>query len=268
MKVLLVQDVYKLGRAGDVKKVANGYGRNYLIPQGMAILATPGAMKQAERIRVDADKKRVIVNQEMGGIAEKLVGVTLTFPARASETGRLFGSINTRMIADAVSEKAEIEISHKQIDSQPLRMIGEHTVRIRLTVDLLPEITVIVHREGETVAAALEEAEILAEAEAAGTPVQLEYLETLDAEEAAAEEAAAEEDEAVDVPEDEPEVEVEDEAVDVSEDESEVDVEDKAVDVSEDEPDVEVEPEVEVEEEVESETAAESEPEPEGDETE
>jgi len=254
MKVLLVQDVYKLGRAGDVKKVANGYGRNYLIPQGLAILATPGAMKQAERIKTDADKKRVILNQEMGGIAEKLVGVTLTFPARASETGRLYGSINTRMIADAVSEKAEIEITHKQIDSQPLRMIGEHTVQIRLTVDLLPEIKVIVHREGETVAAALEEAEMLAEAEAAGAPVQLEYLEVLDAEEAAAEEAASQDAETAEAPEDEPVVEGEAEV----EDEDEVETED----------DVQVDDEVQVEEEAETETVPESETGPEEDETE
>ena len=237
MKVLLVQDVYKLGRAGDVKKVANGYGRNYLIPQGMAILATPGAMKQSERIRKDADKKRVVLNEEMSGVAEKLVGVVLTFPARASETGRLFGSINTRMIADAVSEKAEVEIGHKQIDTQPLRMIGEHTVSVRLTVDLLPDIKVIVHREGESVAAALEEAEMLAEAEAAGEPVQLEYLETLDAEEAAAEEEKVAED--IDV---EPEAEVEAEPVV----ETEAEVEPEA--------DIQAEAEIEVEEESETET--------------
>jgi large subunit ribosomal protein L9 len=178
MKVLLLQDVYKLGRAGDVKKVANGYGRNYLIPQNLAVLATPGAMKQAGYIREDANQKRAILNQEMGGVAKLLEGVILTFPARASETGRLYGSINTRMIADAVSEKAGVEISHRQIDSQPLRMIGEHAINIRLTVDLVPEITVIVHREGESVAAALEEAEMLAEAEAAGEPVELEYAES------------------------------------------------------------------------------------------
>jgi large subunit ribosomal protein L9 len=162
MKVLLLQDVYKLGRAGDVKKVANGYGRNYLIPQGLAVLATPGAMVQSEHIRVEADKQRAILNEEMGGVAAQLQGVTLTFPARASETGRLYGSINTRMIADAISEKVGVEISHRQIDSQPLRMIGEHIVNIRLTVDLIPEISVIVHREGETVQQALDEAAELA----------------------------------------------------------------------------------------------------------
>jgi large subunit ribosomal protein L9 len=164
MKVLLLQDVYNLGRAGDVKKVANGYGRNYLIPQGLAVLATPGAMAQAEYIRVEADKQRAIVNQEMAGVAEMLKDVTLTFPARASETGRLYGSINTRMITDAINEKIGTELTHRQIDAQPLRMIGEHLVNIRLTVDLIPEIKVIVHREGETVQQALEEAAEIAEA--------------------------------------------------------------------------------------------------------
>jgi len=178
MKVLLLQDVYKLGRAGDVKKVANGYGRNYLIPQGFAILATPGAMVQADSIRTDADKKRAVLNEEMSVVADQLKEVSLTFPARASETGRLYGSINNRMIAEAITEKAGVEISHRQIDSQPLRMIGEHIVDVRLTVDLIPEIRVIVHREGESVAAALEEAEMRAELEEIGELVEIEYVES------------------------------------------------------------------------------------------
>lgn len=166
MKVLLLQDVYKLGRAGDVKKVANGYGRNYLIPQGYAVLATPGALAQADRIRGEANRQRAIINQEMSGVAEQLKGLVLAFPARASETGRLYGSINTRMIAEAISTKLGLEISHRQIDSQPLRTIGEHIIGVRLTLDLIPEISVIVHREGETIQQALDEAAELAEAEA------------------------------------------------------------------------------------------------------
>jgi large subunit ribosomal protein L9 len=193
MKVLLLQDVYKLGRAGDVKKVANGYGRNYLIPQGLAVLATPGAMTQAERIRVEADKKRAIVNEEMSGVAEQLKDVSLTFPARASETGRLYGSINTRMIADAINEEVGTELSHRQIDSQPLRMIGEHTVNVRLTVDLVPEIKVIVHREGESVQQALEEAAELAEAGIdAEAEAEIVYYDEGESE-AAEDESAAEE---------------------------------------------------------------------------
>jgi large subunit ribosomal protein L9 len=149
MKVLLLKDVYKLGRAGDVKRVADGYGRNYLLPQGLAVLATSGAMKQAEHIRAAAAVRRQELNQEMGGVAEQLVGLVLTFPARASETGKLYGSVTPQMIADEINKKVSAEISRRQIDIEPLRTLGEHTVPIRLTVDLIPEISVIIHREGE-----------------------------------------------------------------------------------------------------------------------
>jgi len=163
MKVLLLKDVYKLGRAGDVKKVANGYGRNYLIPQGFAVLATPEAVQRADYIREVADKERAILNEEMSGIAEQMEDVRLTFPVRASETGRLYGSVNTRMIAEALNEELDLDLSHRQIDAQPLRMIGEHKVPVRLTVDLIPEIDVVVYREGETPEESIEEAEELAE---------------------------------------------------------------------------------------------------------
>ena len=163
MKILLLKDVYKLGRAGDVKKVANGYGRNYLIPQGFAVLATPEAIQQADSIREVADKERAILNEEMSGIADQMVDVRLTFPVRASETGRLYGSVNTRMIAEAINEELDLDLNHRQIDAQPLRMIGEHKVPVRLTVDLIPEIDVVVYREGETPEESIEEAEELAE---------------------------------------------------------------------------------------------------------
>jgi large subunit ribosomal protein L9 len=149
MKVLLIKDVYKLGHAGEVKRVADGYGRNYLLPQGMAVLATPGALKQVERIRDEASVRRQELNQEMSGVAEKLADVVLSFPARASETGKLYGSVTTQMIADALSDKAGVEIARRQIDAQPIRTLGDHKVNVRLTVDLVPEIIVTVYREGE-----------------------------------------------------------------------------------------------------------------------
>jgi len=150
MKVLLLKDVYKLGRAGDTKRVADGYGRNYLIPHGMAVLATPGAIKQADHIRKQAAAQRAVLNKEMEVIAQMIDGLKVVFPARASETGKLYGSITTQMIADAANKKAGVEIARRQIDFQPIRNIGNFKVPVRLTMDLIPHITVIVHREGES----------------------------------------------------------------------------------------------------------------------
>ncbi len=149
MKVLLLKDVFKLGRAGDVKRVADGYGRNYLMPQGLAALATPGALKQIDRIKSQATIQRDALNEELGVVAEQLNGMVLSFTARASETGKLYGSITTQMVADSITEKTGVEINRRQVFSQPLRSLGEHTVQIRLTIDLIPEVTVIVKSEGE-----------------------------------------------------------------------------------------------------------------------
>lgn len=149
MRVLLLKDVYKLGRAGDVKKVADGYGRNYLMPQGLAVLATPGALKQAEHIRSRAAAARAALNNELGGVAEQLKKVILTFPAKAGETGKLYGSITPQMVAEALQKKTGVELSRRQVDVQPIRTLGEHKVHVRLTVDLVPVVNVIVHREGE-----------------------------------------------------------------------------------------------------------------------
>jgi large subunit ribosomal protein L9 len=150
MKVLLLQDVYKLGRAGDVKKVADGFGRNYLIPQGLAVMATPGMLKQGERIRAKAELRRAQLNQEMSGVADLLKNLRLEFPMRAAaETDKLYGSVSTQMIADAVKEKLGIEINRRYIDCQPIRVLGEYKVPVRLTIDLVPEMTVVVYREGE-----------------------------------------------------------------------------------------------------------------------
>jgi large subunit ribosomal protein L9 len=166
MKVLLLTDVYKLGRAGDVKKVADGYGRNYLLTQGLAVLATPGALKQAEHIKSRAVVQRAELNKEMSGVSDKINGLVIAFGARASETGKLYGSITTQMIADAISSKAGVEIDKRDIETQPLRALGEHIVPVRLTVDLIPEIKVIVHKEGEVVSTGAPEPEPVTEIEA------------------------------------------------------------------------------------------------------
>ena len=149
MKVLLIKDVYKLGRAGDIKKVADGYGRNFLLPQKMAVLATPGALKQIEKIRSQAEIRRTEQNSELKDLANQINGITVVFAAKAGETGKLYGSITTQDVATAIQEKTRFEVKKQQIDMQPIRNLGEFTAHVRLTMDLIPEVKVIVHREGE-----------------------------------------------------------------------------------------------------------------------
>ncbi len=182
MKVLLLKDVYKLGRAGEVKKVANGYGRNYLIPQGLAIPATPSALKMAERIKAEAEKQRKVLNKEYSGLAEQLGNTIIYFAVKASEQGKLYGSVNAQRIAEALNEQLGLEgeqaILKRQVDVQPIRFLGEYKVPIRLTMDLVPEVTIIVYREGEIppnvgdFAAAEAEAEEAAEPSAEDGPAE------------------------------------------------------------------------------------------------
>jgi large subunit ribosomal protein L9 len=146
---MLLKDVYKLGHAGDVKRVADGYGRNYLVPQGLAVLATPGALKQAERIRQAAADERARMNQELGATADRLRGLSLSFPVKAGETGKLYGSITPAMIAQAIQADLGVPVDRRQMDAEPIKSLGVHKVRVRLTFDLVPEVTVLVHREGE-----------------------------------------------------------------------------------------------------------------------
>ncbi len=159
MKVLLVKDVYKLGHAGDIKKVADGFGRNFLIPQGLAVLATIGAMKQVEKIKSQAEIRRNSQNSELKGLADQIKDVTLTFPAKAGDTGKLYGSITTQDIATALTEKVRFEVKRQQVDIQPIRALGEFTAHIRLTMDLVPDIKIIVHRDGETAESVTEHVE-------------------------------------------------------------------------------------------------------------
>jgi large subunit ribosomal protein L9 len=149
MKVLLLKDVYKLGRAGEVKKVADGYGRNFLLPQKLAVLATPGALKQVEKIRSQAEIRRTELNSELKELADQINGITVVFAAKAGETGKLYGSITTQDVATAIQEKTRFEVKKQQVDMQPIRNLGEYIAHVRLTMDLVPEVKIVVYREGE-----------------------------------------------------------------------------------------------------------------------
>lgn len=196
MKVLLLKDVFKLGRAGDVKKVADGYGRNYLLPQGLAVMATPGMLKQADRIREKATEERARLNQELGDVAERLANLELVFPVKAGETGRLYGSVTSAMILDSIEASTGIRLERRQVDSQPIKLLGVHSVGIRLTIDLVPEIKVVIHREDEPPESAYElvEEELPAEPEEAFAELAAELdaeAKMLEEQERAEQEAAA-----------------------------------------------------------------------------
>lgn len=167
MKVLLKEDVEHLGYAGEVRKVAAGYGRNYLLPRGLAVMANTAALKQAETWRERAAARRAQIKAEYDALSEKIEAVALVFEARAGESGRLYGSITTAQIADELAAKLGAEIDRRKIETGPLRELGEHMITVRLDKDHTPQFKVTINAEGaaEAEAAALAAAE--AEAAAA-----------------------------------------------------------------------------------------------------
>ena len=150
MEVLLKKDVKGVGHAGDIKKVADGYGRNYLIPQGLASQANQGAAKQAVQIKSTTERKEERERQSALSLAEKITALTLSFKARATDTDRLFGSVTASDIALAIEQAVGQEIAKRQVDLEhPIRDLGTHKVPVHLMSNIIPEVTVVIEREGE-----------------------------------------------------------------------------------------------------------------------
>lgn len=149
MKVLLLEDVINLGVAGDVVTVADGYGRNYLIPRGLARLATGRSIQQADQIRKAGERKRARQLADAQALTKRIEELTLTFQARAGEQGKLYGSITTADLAEALEREVGQEIDRRRIISDPLRQIGEHSVEIRLMTDVSATLKIVIQPEGE-----------------------------------------------------------------------------------------------------------------------
>jgi large subunit ribosomal protein L9 len=148
MDVLLLKDVEELGEAGAIKKVADGYARNYLIPRGLAVRATAGAIKQAEQQRQAAARRQVKELSEAQALAQALDGVSVTFEARAGESDRLYGSITNVNIAEALTEKIGQEVDRRKIEmEEPLKELGTHAITVRLAPGAEAKVTVVVERE-------------------------------------------------------------------------------------------------------------------------
>jgi len=148
MKVLLTKDVDKLGTSGEVKEVSGGYGRNYLIPQGMAVLATRGQVKQAAERQAAQHKRDQAARRDAESLAARISGQTLRFTARVGELDRLYGSITSGDIAEKLAAQIGFDVDRRKIDlDEPIKRIGIYPIKIRLMAGLEPLVNVVV--EGE-----------------------------------------------------------------------------------------------------------------------
>ncbi len=148
MKVILVQDVPSLGKAGEVKNVSDGYARNFLLPRGLARAATQGELRQLEQYKRAAAKQARQSLENAKALAERIAQITLTFKAHAGEGTKLYGSITAAEIADKLSAELGKEIDRRKIHlDAPIKQLGSHRVPIRLTAEIVPELTVLVERE-------------------------------------------------------------------------------------------------------------------------
>ncbi|UCD46962.1 MAG: 50S ribosomal protein L9 [Deltaproteobacteria bacterium] len=147
MKVILQEDVDTLGKAGDIVKVADGYGRNYLIPKRLAVPADVRNLRALEHDRrvIEARSKKVRRSaEEMGG---RLSSLSLTIPAKAGEEGKLFGAVTSRDIAEAL-ERAGVAVDRRMVLlEEPIKQVGDYKVKIKAGTDIVPEVSVRVVAE-------------------------------------------------------------------------------------------------------------------------
>jgi large subunit ribosomal protein L9 len=148
MEVLLVQDVPGVGKAGQTKKVADGYARNFLLARRLAVVATPGALKQADKLRENSIKREAQTRDEARTLAAVLEQANLTFRMKAGENDRLFGAITAGDIAESLQRDHQISIDKRRIELEtPIKQLGEHRVPIKLQPDVSAIIRVSVERE-------------------------------------------------------------------------------------------------------------------------
>jgi large subunit ribosomal protein L9 len=149
MKVILKDYVYKHGVAGDVVNVADGFARNYLFPRGLAVKATPGAVRENQHLIVQATNNRVRLRAMESEAAAKIDGVELVFGVKAGKNDKLYGSITTSDIGRALLEKTGVDINRRRISERSLRELGVHEVPVRLGHEISPVLRVVILREEE-----------------------------------------------------------------------------------------------------------------------
>ncbi len=148
MQVILLEKIRRLGELGDTVKVKSGYGRNFLIPQGKAVSATEANKKFFEQRRADLEKKQAEVLAAAQARAEKLAALTVTIASKAGDEGKLFGSVGTRDIADAVTKAGvAVEKSEVRLPNGALRNVGEYDIAIALHSEVAATVKVAIVAE-------------------------------------------------------------------------------------------------------------------------
>jgi large subunit ribosomal protein L9 len=146
MKIVLTQDVPKLGDAGSLQDVKDGFARNFLIPQGLAEMATPGMVKQVEERQRAEARRTAKLEEEMRELADRIAATHLEIVARVGEQGRLYGSVTSAEIAEQLSEAVGEEIDRRKVAlDEPIRNIGDYEIPVRLVGKLAPTVKVKVY---------------------------------------------------------------------------------------------------------------------------
>ena len=149
MKVILTEYVYKHGVAGEVVSVADGFARNFLLPRHLAVKATPANLEKLGDLRAKAAENKAELNDKLSAAARQIDGVELVFGAKAGNNNKLYGSITTQMIAEALREKSGVDINRRRISERTLRELGRFRVPVRMGTDQSPVLNIVILREEE-----------------------------------------------------------------------------------------------------------------------
>lgn len=149
MKVILRADIEKLGRLGDIVTIRPGYGRNYLLPQGLASLATPGNLKVFEQERQKLQAKNDAIKAEAAGLAGQIEAAQVVIQVRVGEGDKLYGSVTSLQIAQVLAEQG-VEVDRRKIQlDDGLRALGEHILDVKLHPEIVAQLTVQVVKHGQ-----------------------------------------------------------------------------------------------------------------------
>lgn len=147
MKIIMIEDIEKVGEAGEVIEVADGFARNYLLPKKFAIPATKTTLKKVESIKKEAEEKRLETMNHYKALAAKLEGKELTFLRKADENGHLYGSVSEKDIYETINEKG-FDIDKKMIVlDKHLKEVGNYDIKLNLTKDVNTQISIKIEEE-------------------------------------------------------------------------------------------------------------------------